>query len=151
MYGKYIFFPNQHSQLTNDLYMEGKLSLWFCFKLKAALPQLITAWLMKHTLKGQQEFWEAHPVICSHNKFSLNLRTARVCHPAPGLSCSEHSPQTRWPKRSQKILYKGFDFPITSWNRKLNNLHQPLALNTKLQLLSFPVLLLITEFNYKLD
>lgn len=96
MYNKYMyFFTNQHSQPTYDLYMEGKLSLRFCFKLKAALLQLIRAWLMRHTLKGQQGFWEAQPVICSQNKFGLNLRTRRVCHPAPGLSCSELCPQTK--------------------------------------------------------
>lgn len=112
MYGKYIFFTAQHSQPTYDLYIKGKLSLSFWFELKAAPLQLITAWLMKRTLKGQQEFWEAQPVICSHNKFGFNLRTTRVCHPAPGLSCSERCPQAR----SQNIIYKSLDFSITELN-----------------------------------
>lgn len=68
----------------------------------------------------------------------------QVCHSAPGLSCSEHSPQSRWPRRSQNIIYKGLDFSTT----KLNNTHPPLALNTEVQLLLFTIILLATELNY---
>lgn len=121
--------------------MEGKLSLRFCFKLKAALLQLITAWLMKHALKGQQGFREAQPVICSHNKFGLNLRTRRVCRETLRLSPSQMA------QRSQNIIYEILDFSIT----KLNNTHPTLALNTKLSLLLFTMILLITEFSSKPD